>query len=234
MFSRRKIVIISTVLITVIAFIICFSALSGSSVDNTNDKSLRIVLDAGHGGIDGGVSGISTGIKESEINLSVVKKVEKLLIAGGFTVTLTRNTDAGLYGVATSNRKKKDMQRRKEIIEKTNPVLVVSVHMNFYPVSSRSGGQVFYKANDENGKNLALSIQKCFNELSQKEYKPITGDYYILNCTDYTSVIAECGFLSNLQEEKMLASNEYQDKVAYAIFNGIIDYLSISSFKFCD
>ncbi len=234
MFSKRSIVIVSTFILTALTFVICFSVLKNSSLDTASANNVRIVLDAGHGGIDGGVSGVSTGVKESDLNLLVVRKVENLLIAGGFDVTLTRSTDAGLYGVATKNRKKNDMKKRKEIIESVKPTVVVSIHMNYYPLSTRTGAQVFYKENDENGLKLASSIQKCFNELnSRKDYKPLTGDYYMLNCTDYTSVIAECGFLSNPDEEKKLISDEYQDEIAYAVFSGIVDYLSQTTFVFC-
>ena len=106
-------------------------------------NKVKIVLDAGHGGIDGGVSGVSTGIKESELNLKVVKKLETYLISAGMSVTITRNSDAGLYGVATKNLKRKDMEKRRDIIKSVEPHLVVSVHMNKYSLSPRRGAQVF-------------------------------------------------------------------------------------------
>ena len=189
-----------------------------------------MVLDAGHGGIDGGVCGVKTGVKESELNLKVVKLVEKYLISVGMSVTLTRNSDAGLYGLATSNLKKKDMQRRKEIIEGANPDLVVSVHMNKYSLTTRRGAQVFYKQSNGNSQLLATEIQKSFNEMQEasRECSILTGDYYILKCTQYPSVIAECGFLSNNQDELLLVTDEYQEKIAYAIFKGIVGYLANS------
>ena len=216
MLSKRNVIIVSTLLLTVLTFIICFSAISKSAYSQDNTGVITVVLDAGHGGIDGGVSGKTTGINESEINLKITKKLENLLIAGGFNVILTRSTDAGLYGVATSSRKKKDMQKRKEIIEKANPDLVVSIHQNFYPVSSRRGGQVFYKKDAENSKKLADALQKNINMIDEykKEYSSLSGDYYILNCTEYPSVICECGFLSNPEDEKLLTNDEFQQKVA--------------------
>lgn len=235
MFSRRRIVIISTFLVTALTFVLCFSVLKKES-DIVSANEIRIVLDAGHGGIDAGVTGINTGVKESDINLFVVRKLENLLLSGGFDVTLTRSTDAGLYGLATKNLKKNDMKKRKEIIEDIKPTVMVSVHMNFYPISTRSGGQVFYKANNENSRKLANSIQKRFNEISgsKREYDALAGDYYMLNCTNYTSVIAECGFLSNPEEEKKLITEDYQNEIAYALFCGIVDYLSETSFVFTD
>lgn len=235
MFSKRRIVIISTFLVTALTFVLCFSVLKKES-DTVSANEIRIVLDAGHGGIDAGVSGVTTGTKESDLNLAVCRKLENLLVAGGFDVTLTRSTDAGLYGLATKNLKKNDMKKRREIIEDVKPTVVVSVHMNYYSLSTRAGGQVFYNGNNENSYNLALSIQKRFNELNgnKREYKPLTGDYFMLNCTEYTSVIAECGFLSNPEEEKKLITDEYQEEIAYALFSGIVDYLSKSSFVFTD
>ena len=125
-------------------------------------------------------------------------------------------------------RKKKDMQKRKEIIENAQPSLVVSVHLNKYALSSRRGAQVFYNENSKNGKVLAESVQQAFNELSEskREYSPLKGDYYILNCTNYPSIIAECGFLSNPEEEALLITDEYQDDISYTIFKGIVSYLS--------
>ncbi len=232
--KRRNIIIISVLIITALTFILCFGALSAKSIGNYDKRTVKVVLDAGHGGIDGGVTGINTGVKESVLNLKVVNKLENYLVNAGIKVVLTRSTDAGLYGVATSNLKKKDMQKRKEIIEAADPNLVISIHMNKYSVSTRRGAQVFYKPNDEQGKILADSIQNSFNrmESSKREYSALSGDYFILNCSDYPSVICECGFLSNPDDEALLITDEYQDEVAYTIFKGIIGYLSSETIIF--
>lgn len=226
--KRRNLIIISVLIITAMTFIICFSAISARPVGEASSTNIKVVLDAGHGGIDGGVSGVYTGVKESDLNLSVCKKVQKYLQDSGISVVLTRNTDAGLYGIATKNLKKRDMQKRKEIIEQAKPDLVVSIHMNKYSVSTRRGAQVFYKQSDEYGKLLADRIQESFNgmENNVKKTSALSGDYYILNCSDYPSVIAECGFLSNPEDESLLITDDYQDDIAYAIFKGIIGYLS--------
>ena len=232
--KRKNIIIVFVLLVIVVTSIVCFSALGNLSVNVKNKDKITIVLDAGHGGVDGGVSGVITGVKESEINLKVVKKIQKYVISAGLDVVLTRSSDAGLYGVATTGRKKKDMLKRKEIIEGANPTLVISVHMNKYSLQSRRGAQVFYKGGDDNSKILALGLQNSFNEMEEasRDCQILTGDYYILNCTNYPSVIAECGFLSNPDDEALLITDEYQDKIAYAIFKGIIAYLSETSFKF--
>ena len=232
--KKKNIIIISVLLITVFTFIFCFSAISSTPVGDAAMGKIKIVLDAGHGGIDGGVVGVSTGVKESELNLKVVKKLEKYLVDAGVVVVLTRSSDAGLYGIATSNLKKKDMQKRRDIINKAQPNLVVSVHMNKYSLSTRRGAQVFYKASDERSKLLSESIQSSFNSMEEASRKcsALSGDYYILNCSSYPSVIAECGFLSNPEDEALLITDEYQDSIAYAIFKGIVGYLAQYSISF--
>ncbi len=231
--KRKNLVVISVFLVTILTFIFCFGVLAIRPTVEIPDK-VRIVLDAGHGGIDGGVSGVKTLVKESELNLSIVKKLENYLIGSGFSVILTRSSDAGLYGVATKNRKKKDMQRRSEIINKAKPSLVVSIHMNQYSLSSRRGAQVFYKQNDVDGKKLANCVQESFNNMenSSRECSSLVGDYYILNCSKFPSIIAECGFLSNPEDEALLITEEYQEAIAYAIFKGIVEFLVSPTFNY--
>ena len=173
------------------------------------ESGLTVVLDAGHGGVDGGVTGKKTGVKESEINLSITLKLKELFQDAGFQVTLTRKTSAGLYGAATKGFKKRDMQKRKEIIEEAKPDFVISVHQNFYPSTASRGGQVFYPKEDEWACRLAGNIQAEFNTLYQKEgvkaRKETAGDYYMLRLVP-PSVIVECGFLSNSEECELLCA----------------------------
>lgn len=233
-FRKKNIIIISVLIITALTFILCFGALTVKPVDDVSVNTIKIVLDAGHGGIDGGVKGVKTGVKESELNLSVVKKLETYLVGAGMKVRLTRNSEAGLYGVATKNLKRKDMEKRRDIINEFEPNLVISIHMNNYSLSSRRGAQVFYKNGDEKGRFLASNIQKNFNEMAtaSRECSILSGDYYILNCNQYPSVIAECGFLSNPEDEALLISEEYQNELAYSIFKGIVEYLKGVSTEF--
>ncbi|MBO4251608.1 MAG: N-acetylmuramoyl-L-alanine amidase [Clostridia bacterium] len=227
---KRNFIIFTALFLTAITFVLCFAALAKTSAIAAK-SGVKVVLDAGHGGIDGGVSGIKTGVHESDINLAIVKKLEKYLIDAGITVVLTRSSSAGLYGVASSTLKRRDMEKRKAIIQKAQPTLVVSVHMNYYPNSSRRGGQVFFKKGSEKSEILAKSIQKSLNTLyaDVKDYSPLTGDYYILNCTEYPTVIAECGFLSNLVDESLLTDENFRSELAYSLFYGIINYLTESS-----
>ncbi len=188
-----------------------------------------VVLDAGHGGIDGGSQG-KTGVFERDINLQITNKLEKLLKSLNIIVVQTRTTKEGLYGVFASGFKMKDMQARKKIIEKANPDLVVSIHMNYFSDSSVCGAQVFFKPNDKTSKDLALNMQNLFQKnLKNAKKSPKEGDFYILTCSKSPGILIECGYLSNAEEEALLLSADYQDKVAYQIFCGIACYFNLKN-----
>ena len=190
-------------------------------------EAFTVVLDAGHGGIDPGVVGGASKVKESEINLKIVKELETLFADAGFRVVLTRKNDGGLYGLPTNGYKRRDMQKRKEIIEGAQPNAVISVHQNnFLSDRSRRGGQVFFKPGDASGEALAAGIQTRLNGLSGQELSPLRGDYFMLNCTEYPSVIVECGFLSNAEDEKLLLTEEYRKEVALAVFRGTLAFFA--------
>ena len=229
---------LTAVLVTVLiiaSYVVLFELknLSKNTFQDSPISTYSVVIDAGHGGIDGGVQGVSTKVKESEINLKVVKKLEKIFISAGFNVILTRNSDAGLYGVATKNLKRRDMEKRCQIIKKAMPEVVISIHMNKYSLSTRRGAQVFYKKDDEKAFKLAKAVQDSFNNMEEasRECHTLTGDYYILNCSPYTSIIAECGFLSNPQDEALLITDKYQEEIVYAIFKGVVTYLVDATFN---
>lgn len=209
----------------ILAFGVCIFALTASASESVR---LTVVIDAGHGGIDGGVVGIESGVKESDINLDLSRRLMRSFEDAGFYVVMTRETEAGLYGTATAGYKKRDMKKRSDIIHENNPALVISVHQNFFSMRSRRGAQVFFRETNERSKTLACLIQASLNDMPEcvKKTDPLKGDYYILNCNDYPSVIVECGFLSNAEDEAMLLSGDYRDKLAAAISAGALRYLS--------
>lgn len=211
-------IILFVLLITVSIGLLISPILSVGSAGNGK----TVVIDAGHGGIDGGVVGIKTGTKESDINLSIARKLKTHLTQAGYNVVMTRVNSDGLYGMASKNKKLKDMERRKEKIEEAKPDLVVSIHCNQYPRASVRGAQVFYAPDSEAGKTSAAVVQSLLNtnlEASKRVEAP--GDYYILQCSQYLSLLVECGFLSSPDDEKLLIDADYQDKVAYTVFSGI-------------
>ena len=187
-----------------------------------------IVIDAGHGGIDAGVHGTATGAKESDVNLAIAKKLKGYFAGAGFKTVMTRNDNGGLYGLATKGFKMRDMKKRKQIIEDNKADMVISVHQNSCPIPSRRGATVFFDKDSDCGKALADLIQASLNGMEEcvRESAALVGDYYMLKCTQNPSVIVECGFMTNADDDKLLNSDEYQDKIAYAIFKGAVSYYS--------
>ncbi len=212
-------------LAVVFVFGVCFFALSRTAAETTR---LVVVIDAGHGGVDGGVVGIETGTKESDINLSLSRILQSAFEDAGFYVVQTRPTEAGLYGAATNGYKKRDMQKRADIIRESVPALVISLHQNFFSMRSRRGAQVFFREDSERSAALARSIQTSLNTMPEcvKQTDALKGDYYVLNCSDYPSVIVECGFLSNAEDEALLVTQVYQEKIAAAILSGSLSFLA--------
>lgn len=207
----------------VIVFLLNIIFLPNITASSPNGK-ITIVVDAGHGGLDGGSVGKS-GSTERVLNLDYAKALKNYLENYGFNVVLTRNTLDGLYKPDSNNIKKDDMLKRKEIIEKSNADLIVSIHMNYFPLESAKGAQVFYNPQSDVSHALADSIQSVFAaNLTMARPNSEVGDYYMLNCTNVPAVIVECGFLSNPEEEALLLTEEYRKKVCYYILCGIVKY----------
>lgn len=219
---------IKNILIVLLTFVLAFSILTISKnvfATTTEKINYTIVLDAGHGGIDGGSEGVVSGVKESELNLKVTKKLEKLLNTFGFNVVLTRTNADGLYSQFATNKKQDDMKKRKEIIQKSKPNMVVSIHMNSFPNKHERGAQVFYQVGEETSKQLAQTIQnEMIKNLVEAREFCNHSDLYILQCTKNPSVVVEGGFLSNPEEEALLITDEYQEKLAYSVFCGILKF----------
>lgn len=193
-----------------------------------NDKMETIVvLDSGHGGFDPGKIGI-TGAVEKDLNLAIALKVKRNLEHQGITVVMTRDGDYGLYNENSSSKKKEDMRARVNLINQSGAVLAVSIHQNSFTNSSYDGAQVFYYTGSAQGEQLAKSIQQSFityvDPENHREAKA-NSDYYLLKNSAIPAVIAECGFLSNPDEEALLMTDEYQEKVAWAIYMGILNYM---------
>ena len=185
-----------------------------------------VVIDAGHGGIDGGVSGITTGVKESELNLDIARKLKTKFDKSGAKTVMTRKTEAGLYGIYSKGFKRRDMQKRKQITLNAKADVFVSIHLNYYSSPLRRGAQVFYKIDEEKSKSLADIVQAELNggKESERDYTALAGDYYVLNEADCAAILCECGFLSNAEDEKLLLTDEYRAEIAEKIFNGIEKY----------
>jgi len=188
-------------------------------------ENLVVVLDAGHGGIDAGVTGVVTGVKESDLNLEMAFVVKTKLENRGATVVMTRTDKGGLYGTTAKGFKLRDMEKRREIIQKASPDIVISIHMNKFSDGKRCGPQVFYQKGAVNGKALAESVQSVLNVFTKNNHESLSGDFYVCQCVDSPSVIVECGFLSNESDEKKLCDKSYQDALGEEIIKGIYLYL---------
>ena len=223
--AKKRVLIVAAIIILTGAVLGVFCGV-GASLETFNPGEKVIVIDAGHGGIDAGVRGVLTSTKESDINLAISRQLKSYFTAAGFKVVMTRTNNGGLYGSSSSGFKKRDMQKRKQIIEESNADMVISVHQNFCPIPSRRGGTVFFDKNSGCGRELADCIQSSINNMDECVSKntALTGDYFMLKCTESPSVIVECGFLSNIEDDKLLNTEEYQKQIAYAIFKGAVAY----------
>ena len=147
------------------------------------------------------------------------------LVTRGYIVELTRKDDSGLYSFTAKNKKISDMNRRMEIIKSCNPNLVISIHMNSFSDSSVRGANCYYKKDDEASKICANLIQTTlYKNCNAKTDKSKAGDYFMLNCSYYTSVLIECGFISNIEEERLLNTEEYIDKFTNCVRDAILLY----------
>ena len=200
---------------------------AGNSVE-AQEEGRRVVIDAGHGGDDPGKVGIN-GANEKDVNLEIARLVKQYLEMSDVEVVMTRESDAGLNDADASNKKVQDMKRRIALIEETAPALTVSIHQNSYPEEYVHGAQVFYYTGSTQGQRLAEHIQGQLVERVDPENKrqvKANDSYYLLKKTGVPIVIVECGFLSNSAEAEKLCTPEYQQRVAWAIHMGILEYLN--------
>lgn len=194
----------------------------------TKKTKIVIALDAGHGGFDPGKVGVNQAL-EKDINLAITLELRDLLEKKEYQVVMTRETDTGLYTEGDSNKKRADMNKRVSVINESGASIAISIHQNSFSQESSHGVQVFYHQQSEEGKNLALVMQKTIKEIlddgNHREAKS-NDSYYMLRQTQCPLVIVECGFLSNWKEAGLLITEEYQKKMAEAIFAGIEAYLN--------
>ena len=180
-----------------------------------------IIVDVGHGGKDPGT--ISNGILEKDLNLAIAKKLEKELVKKGASVVLTRDGDYDLSNPLAERRKQSDFDNRIKLINNSKADMYLSIHINYLEDKQYKGGQIFYYKTEEN-KKIALSIQKEFNKISDERKIKKTPNIYMYQRLKIPGVLVECGFLSNYRERENLVTDTYQQKIAMAITNGVINY----------
>lgn len=188
--------------------------------------STTIILDAGHGGKDGGASSLD-GLMESELVFNITKMIEEHLRLQGFNVILTRSNDHDLASEFATNRKREDLSRRIEIINSIKDAIAISIHANAINSTRWSGAQTFYDPKSLENKELATHIMTAMRSNIDgltREARPISN-IYVLRNSQIPTTLVEIGFLSNPTEARLLADVDYQQLMAYAIFEGILSYV---------
>ena len=193
------------------------------------DRSCTILIDAGHGGVDGGATSC-TGVPESQFNLEIALALDDLLHLLGYQTQMVRRTDISVYtkGESIAQKKVSDLKERVRMTVEIPNALLLSIHQNTFSDSRYSGAQVFY-ADTEGSQALAKQLQSAFarsiNPGSKREIKKGRG-IYLLDRIRCTGVLIECGFLSNPEEEAKLQEKEYQQQICCVIGATLAEYLS--------
>ncbi len=198
------------------------------------EEKVQVIVDAGHGGEDGGCVG-ADGTPEKDLNLAIAKKVCTILRALGVNAVMSREEDIMLYDMYSDLsdysgvKKTYDLRNRVRLATESEASLFVSIHMNKFPDEKYSGFQTYYSDNDSESVDAAQNIQKAVKELLQKDnerqIKKATSEIYVLHRAKVPSVLCECGFLSNPGELERLKDEKYQKEISFCIAMGIIESL---------
>ncbi|WP_432404417.1 N-acetylmuramoyl-L-alanine amidase CwlD [Wukongibacter sp. M2B1] len=233
---RKKRIIWSIILLSAFFIVLFCIGKYNKTAKVASLPTLRkvIIIDPGHGGIDGGMVGKITGVYESKINLEIAFKLRRYLEESGSLVFMTRDENVGLYTEGGTVRKKKneDLRNRKKLFDESNADLVISIHSNSFQETKYYGAQSFYNPGCERSKLIAELVQeeliRVLDNGNTRKAKA-KNDVYILKNVRVPTVIIECGFLSNPKEEKLLQDPNYQEKIAWSIYVGILKYFHRSN-----
>lgn len=218
----------------VILIVTAYNSISQTTSPSVKENLPTIIIDAGHGGDDGGAT--ANGIVEKNINLSISKVLSDIFTSNGYNVIMTRTDDKSINTDGTTLREKKvsDMKNRLEIYNSDENNIVISIHQNKFQQEKYSGTQIFYSTNNENSKVLAESIRNSVVNLLQpentRECKKATKEIYLLYNAKIPAVIVECGFISNYSEAEKLKTDSYQKQLAFSIYLGVLDYINSDTF----
>ena len=236
-YIKHIIFVVMAVIITAVS-ILKVSEVSQEAISFMPITNKTIVLDAGHGGIDSGTSSDDKTIFEKDINLAITLKLKELIESSGALVILTRDDDSSLYeeseNKTTRQKYNENLKNRKKIVDESNADMFISIHLNYFTQSKYYGAQTFYPEGDTDGKALANCIQdelkRVVDNDNDRVIKP-RNDLYLLKDCKIPSALIECGFLSNEKEAKLLNDEEYQEKIAWAIYAGIQKYFGEDEYK---
>lgn len=227
---KRKLDILLTIIFLAgVTYVSFFAGIPLKKANATEEVKKVIVVDAGHGGNDPGkVSG--NNVLEKDVNLQIATKLANELENAGFKVIMTRTEDNGLYKEDDVNKKAADLRARCEIAEEENADLLISIHQNSFSDSNVRGGQTFHYTHSVKGKKMASLIQKHLKSADKDNTREAKANdsYYLLIHTPCICVIVECGFLSNAAEAELLVSDEYQNRLADSITDGVKEYFEVT------
>ena len=235
----RKINLSLIVIYSLVIFGLLFSAISGSRLatsvwqNSTVEDRTCIIIDAGHGGVDGGATSC-TGVLESKLNLEIALRLEDLCHLLGFNTKMIRKTDMSIYteGNTIAAKKISDLRQRVKIVNETDDAILVSIHQNYFSESKYSGAQLFY-AKTDGSKELAKLMQNNVklhltpNNSRQPKY---ADGVYLMQNINCTAILIECGFISNSEEEERLTDKSYQNKLCCVIAATLSNYLDPAEF----
>lgn len=233
MISLKKVVPYFIIIVIVAGLVfVSFNTDNEAAVKSSNSELPVIIIDAGHGGMDGGAVS-ADGTQEQHLNLDIALKMNEYLTELGYKTVLTRADDNSIHDSdADTIRQQKvsDIHNRLKIIEENPDSIFVSVHQNYYTESKYSGTQVFYSVNNQESEKLAQNIQSSVVSSLQpdntRQIKQSGSSIYLLHHSTVPSVLVECGFLSNAEETEKLKSEDYRMQMAQAVCKGIINYLN--------
>ncbi|MBO5408315.1 MAG: N-acetylmuramoyl-L-alanine amidase [Clostridia bacterium] len=215
------------VVCAVTMFVLLLGFLLPETVSTVGLNQQLIVIDPGHGGMDGGGVGVD-GILEKDLNLQIAKKLEQKLTANGYRVIMTRSEDISLHDEEKNTvreQKNADLKKRASIANEQKAGLFVSIHMNKFEASDVKGAQVFYKKEDPTGeqyaKNIMAELKKTDPE-NHRQQKVLPNKNLTFSKLNVPAVLVECGFISNQDEAAKLCEETYQQLLVDAIFNGIV------------
>ena len=221
----------SIIAVVLIVVVVTATTISDVSVNTETDNYPVIIIDAGHGGVDGGAVA-QDGTVEKDINLDIALRLNDLLISQGYKTILTRDGDYSIHdnGADTIRKKKvSDLHNRLEIVNGNKNAILVSVHQNYFTESKYNGTQVFYSPNATESSLLADYIQQSVVRQLQpdntRQIKKSDSSIFLLYNAQIPSVMVECGFLSNYNETEKLKDEKYRQQMAEAVFGGIIKYI---------
>lgn len=231
--------VLFSALFIAVAVIFCFAGMlysefnTGAEISAEPSSELpTVVIDAGHGGEDGGAS-IYGGAPEKELNLRIAEDLHDMLSIMGFKVVMTRTDDTLLYDKNSDyhgHKKSMDLANRLKIARETENALLISIHMNAFPETKYSGLQVYYSKNDPGSQKLAQLVQEINKAVlspeNERKIKQAGSNIYLLDRFEGISILIECGFLSNDAERDLLNTAEYRQKLSAVFLSAIMEFVS--------